>query len=128
MLGPLGERQYSSQLEQTVTKLQAALGYTPEQVSALPPSSVTIRELQQDNMRLQREVEELRRALNEAGGSATRRSSIAPYPDPRLCDRDSFKRRKASCHLDSMYLVRWTRGVPKLKPLTSLTVLRCLAP
>ncbi|KAF6745544.1 hypothetical protein DFP72DRAFT_925965 [Ephemerocybe angulata] len=55
-------------LEQTVTKLQAALGYSPEQVSALPPSSITIRELQQDNMRLQKEIEDLRRALADAGG------------------------------------------------------------
>ncbi|KAJ3523289.1 hypothetical protein NMY22_g11510 [Coprinellus aureogranulatus] len=92
---------YIEQLEQTVTKLQAALGYSPEQVSALPPSSVTIRELQQDNIRLQKEIEDLRRALAEANGGS-RRSTLAPYPDPR-CDRD-YKRRKMSNHLDSVYM------------------------
>ncbi|KAG2006868.1 hypothetical protein CC2G_014607 [Coprinopsis cinerea AmutBmut pab1-1] len=91
---------YIEQLEQTVTKLQAALGFSPEQVSALPPSSITIRELQQDNSRLQKEIEELRRALAEMSGA--RRGSIAPYPDPR-CDRD-YKRRKMSSHLDSVYM------------------------
>ncbi|KAJ2916221.1 hypothetical protein MD484_g4217, partial [Candolleomyces efflorescens] len=85
---------YIEQLEQTVTKLQAALGYSPEQVSALPPTSITLRELQQDNIRLQKEIEDLRRALADAGGS-NRRSALAPYPDPRSChDRDYAKRRK----------------------------------
>ncbi|KAF5339098.1 hypothetical protein D9611_011156 [Ephemerocybe angulata] len=92
---------YIEQLEQTVTKLQAALGYSPEQVSALPPSSITIRELQQDNMRLQKEIEDLRRALADAGGGS-RRGNLAPYPDPRGCDRD-YKRRKMSSHLDGVY-------------------------
>lgn len=94
-----------------MTKLQAALGYSPEQVSALPPSSVTIRELQQDNIRLQKEIEDLRRALAEAGGSS-RRSTLAPYPDPR-CDRD-YKRRKMSNHLDSVYMVSGAGPTPHI--------------
>lgn len=85
-----------------MTKLQAALGYSPEQVSALPPSSITIRELQQDNNRLQKEIEDLRRTLHEMGG--TRRNSLAPYPDPRACDRD-YKRRKMSGHMEGVYMV-----------------------
>lgn len=91
------------QLEQTVTKLQAALGYSPEQVSTLPPSSVTIRELQQDNLRLQKEIEDLRRALADAGGGH-RRGALAPY-DPRGCDRESYKRKKSSSYLDGVYMV-----------------------
>ncbi|TFK28234.1 hypothetical protein FA15DRAFT_701134 [Coprinopsis marcescibilis] len=85
---------YIEQLEQTVTKLQAALGYSPEQVSALPPSSVTIRELQQDINRLQKENEELRRMLSD------RRGSAAPYDY-----RESYRKRPKPSHMvDSVYM------------------------
>ncbi|KAH9846072.1 hypothetical protein C2E23DRAFT_693061, partial [Lenzites betulinus] len=52
---------YIEQLEQTVTKLQSVLALSPDQVAAIPPPLVRIRELEQDNEMLQREVQELRR-------------------------------------------------------------------
>ncbi|KAH0837809.1 hypothetical protein J3R83DRAFT_6010 [Lanmaoa asiatica] len=54
------------QLEQTITKLQTALGFTPDQVAALPPPLVQIRELEQENTCLQKENEGMRRLLSES--------------------------------------------------------------
>jgi hypothetical protein len=98
------------QLEQTVTKLQTALGFTPDQVAALPPPLVKIRELEQENTRLQKENEEMRRLLeadHRAGGhlsSDYRRHSMSNFHDNRNCDRD-FKKRK----MDDLYMVRCSR-------------------
>lgn len=84
-----------------MTKLQTALGFSPEQVSALPPPLVKIRELEQDNVRLQKENEDLRRMLSDNGTRGlpmemTRRNSASTFHDSgRVCDRD-FKRRKMS--------------------------------
>ncbi|KJA21314.1 hypothetical protein HYPSUDRAFT_140839 [Hypholoma sublateritium FD-334 SS-4] len=100
---------YIDQLEQTVTKLQIAVGYTAEQVSALPPPLLKIRELEQDNARLQKENDELRRLLDPNGvrslaSESTRRTSLGPYGDSRACDRDySLKRRKGG-HQDGVYI------------------------
>ncbi|KAF7329667.1 BZIP domain-containing protein [Mycena kentingensis (nom. inval.)] len=98
---------YIEQLETTVTKLQTALGFTPDQVHALPPPLVKIRDLEQENARLVKENEDLHRALADAGinpvtGVAVgRRASPLSYGE--RCDRD-YKRRK----MDGMddYLVR----------------------
>ena len=92
------------QLEQTVTKLQIAVGYTTEQVSALPPPLLKIRELEQDNARLQKENDELRRLLQpDSRTDASRRTAVATYQDPRTCDRDyNLKRRKPQ---DGVYIV-----------------------
>ncbi|KAF9484296.1 hypothetical protein BDN70DRAFT_989746 [Pholiota conissans] len=96
---------YIDQLEQSVTKLQIAVGYTSEQVSALPPPLLKIRELEQDNARLQKENDELRRLLDpnsRALVSDSTRRSLGPYQDSRMCDRDySMKRRKAQ---DGVYI------------------------
>jgi len=96
---------YIDQLEQTVTKLQIVVGYTTEQVSALPPPLVKIRDLEQDNARLQKENEELRRLLQpDSRSDASRRTGVATYtPDPRTtCDREyNLKRRKAQ---DGVYI------------------------
>ncbi|KAI0332203.1 hypothetical protein GY45DRAFT_506858 [Cubamyces sp. BRFM 1775] len=54
---------YIEQLEQTVTKLQSVLALSPDQVAAIPPPLLRIRELEQENEMLHREVEELRRQL-----------------------------------------------------------------
>ncbi|KAJ3982952.1 hypothetical protein F5890DRAFT_280324 [Lentinula detonsa] len=62
---------YIEQLEQTVTKLQTAMGVTPEQVAALPPPLAKIRELEQENARLAKENDELRRLLTDSGISIT---------------------------------------------------------
>jgi len=55
---------YIEQLEQTVTKLQTALALSPEQVAALPPPTLRIRQLEQENSKLLRENDELRRQLH----------------------------------------------------------------
>jgi regulator of replication initiation timing len=88
-----------------VTKLQTALGFTPDQVAALPPPLVKIRELEQENTRLQKENEELRRLLepDHRGShlpSDYRRHSLSNFHDNRSCDRD-FKKRK----MDDLYMV-----------------------
>jgi len=98
---------YIEQLEQTVTKLQTALGCTPEDVAALPPPLAKIRELEQENARLMKENDELRRMLGDGRAlpmDLTRRSnSSGNFIDVRLnCDRDyNTKRRKMS---DEIYL------------------------
>ncbi|KAL0945920.1 hypothetical protein HGRIS_012202 [Hohenbuehelia grisea] len=90
---------YIDQLEQTVTKLLAASGFTSDQIAALPPPLLKIRELEQENARLQRENEEMRRLLSDPGArtmplETVRRDSTA-YTDTRAaCDRDYLKRRK----------------------------------
>ncbi|KAG1791979.1 uncharacterized protein HD556DRAFT_1239953 [Suillus plorans] len=101
---------YIEQLEQTVTKLQTALGFTPDQVAALPPPLVKIRELEQENTRLQKENEEMRRLLesdHRAGhlSSDYRRHSMSNFHDTRNCDRD-FKKRK----MDDLYMVDAPHG------------------
>ncbi|KAF5325563.1 hypothetical protein D9619_009999 [Psilocybe cf. subviscida] len=95
---------YIDQLEQTVTKLQIAVGFSTDQIAALPPPLLKIRELEQDNARLQRENDDLRRLLDPNSVPAsrpesTRRMSIGPYGDSHsrsLCDpRDyGLKRRR----------------------------------
>ncbi|KIL66655.1 hypothetical protein M378DRAFT_185949 [Amanita muscaria Koide BX008] len=100
---------YIEQLEQTVTKLQTALGLTPDQVAVLPSPLAKIRDLEQENARLQKENEDLRRMVAEASGGrgmqldTTRRNPLATFQDPRMYDRD-YKRRKMSGHLDGVYL------------------------
>ncbi|KII91839.1 hypothetical protein PLICRDRAFT_173636 [Plicaturopsis crispa FD-325 SS-3] len=88
---------YIEQLETTVTKLQTAIGITPDQVEALPPPFVKIRELEQENVRLQRENDELRRALSNSGGRSVpdypRRNSPSTFQDPRECE---YKKRKVA--------------------------------
>ncbi|KAI0289415.1 hypothetical protein B0F90DRAFT_1657845 [Multifurca ochricompacta] len=107
---------YIEQLEQTVTKLQTALALSPEQVAALPPPTLRIRQLEQENAKLLRENDELRRQLHMqtrrpslmtdphfdiARGRHSYQSSISgDYPD-----RD-IKRRRMSQNVDEVYLVR----------------------
>ncbi|KAJ7130360.1 hypothetical protein C8R44DRAFT_775428 [Mycena epipterygia] len=98
---------YIEQLEQTVTKLQTALGFTPEQVAALPPPLAKIRELEQENARLLKENDELHRMLSESGArplplEVGRRNSLTSFNDSRPCDRD-YKRRKMDS-LDDVYI------------------------
>ncbi|KAH9474546.1 hypothetical protein JR316_0013008 [Psilocybe cubensis] len=91
---------YIDQLEQTVTKLQVAVGYTTEQIQSLPPPLLKIRELEQENARLQKENDELRRLLTDPNSRSLssdsgRRPSIGSYQDSRSSDRDyMIKRRK----------------------------------
>lgn len=92
---------YIEQLEQTVTKLQTALGFSPEQVAALPPPLVKIRELEQENARLNRENEDLRRMLQDPDRG--HRTSLPALHDSRAPDRD-LKRRKMAGNGDEVYM------------------------
>ncbi|TFY66318.1 hypothetical protein EVG20_g4778 [Dentipellis fragilis] len=120
---------YIEQLEQTVTKLQSVLALTPEQVAALPPPSARIRQLEQENDKLLRENDELRRQLhlqsrraslvtNDPHFDIARRTS---YPsasnEGHGYDRD-LKRRRMSQSVDDVYLVRAT--VPRARVLSPL--------
>jgi hypothetical protein len=92
-----------------VTKLQTALGFTPEQVATLPPPLVKIRELELENGRLNKEIEELRRVLDPTGRGrnsmeSNRRESLVSFHDSRLCDRD-YKRRKMNGGVEEVYMV-----------------------
>jgi hypothetical protein len=81
-----------------VTKLQTALGFSPEQVAALPPPLVKIRDLEQENARLNRENEDLRRMLQDPDRG--QRSTLPSLHDPRV------KRRKMAGNDDEVYMVR----------------------
>ncbi|KAN0114359.1 hypothetical protein V8E52_006855 [Russula decolorans] len=104
---------YIEQLEQTVTKLQTALALSPEQVAALPPPTLRIRQLEQENTKIIRENEELRRQLH----MQTRRPSLMTDPHLDMARRSSFqssmssdypdrelKRRRMSQNVDGVYL------------------------
>jgi len=100
-----------------VTKLQTALALSPEQVAALPPPTLRIRQLEQENSKLMRENDELRRQLH----MQTRRPSLMTDPHFDIARRGSFqstmssdypdrdlKRRRLSQNVDGVYLVRST--------------------
>lgn len=97
-----------------MTKLQTALALSPEQVAALPPPTLRIRQLEQENTKLIRENEELRRQLH----MQTRRPSLMTDPHLEMARRGSFqssmssdypdrelKRRRLSQNVDGVYLV-----------------------
>jgi len=84
---------YMEQLEQKITKLQTALGFSPEQ---FPPPLLKIRELEQEISKLQKENDETRRMLANSGRGhlpveMTHRNSLSSFHDARACD---IKRRK----------------------------------
>ncbi|PPQ81371.1 hypothetical protein CVT25_015892 [Psilocybe cyanescens] len=100
---------YIDQLEQTVTKLQVAVGYTTEQIQSLPPPLLKIRELEQENSRLQKENDELRRLLTDPNSRALssdsgRRPSIGSYQDSRSGDREYLIKRRKAGHQDGVYI------------------------
>jgi len=96
---------YIEQLESTVTKLQTALGYSPDQVAALPPPLVKIRELEQENARLQAENEDIRRMMAEDPQARGRITSDigrrTAFQDGRDCDDRDYKKRKVG---DAVYM------------------------
>jgi regulator of replication initiation timing len=96
----------SQQLEQSVTRLQIVVGYTTEQVNALPPPLVKIRELEQDNARLQKENDELRRLLHPDSRTDATHQTVTTHQDPRTCDRDYNLKRRGKAHWqDGVYIV-----------------------
>ena len=116
----------SEQLESTVTKLQTALGenlkssqfmrsyssfrlltgYTPDQVAALPPPLVKIRELEQENARLHQENEDMRRMLADDPQNRSRLTADygrrPAFQDGRECGDRDYKKRKVD---EEMYMV-----------------------
>ena len=92
-----------------MTKLQTALEYSPEDLEAMPPPLVKIRELEQENARLEKENEDLRRMLAASGRNLPpeipRRSTLSPFQDARSSDHN-FKRKKILGTLDETYMVR----------------------
>lgn len=95
------------QLETTVTKLQVALALSPEQVAALPAPVIRIRELEEENEILHREVDELRRQLEERNARlrpdlARRHIPSSPY------DRGDYESRRRRLPDSAVYLVRAT--------------------
>jgi len=86
---------YIEQLEQTVTKLQTVLALSPDQVAALPPPVIRIRELEQENEVLHREIDELRQQLEQRNAQLRpdlgRRDWIDD--DSRRVERDIRRRR-----------------------------------
>ncbi|KAI0357639.1 hypothetical protein OH77DRAFT_1494573 [Trametes cingulata] len=96
---------YIEQLEQTVTKLQSVLALTPDQVAAIPPPLIRIRELEQENEMLHREVQELRRQLEMKSAQLRpemRRESFPAMEDHRA-DREPKRRRTSDAN--GLYVV-----------------------
>ncbi|GBE83505.1 hypothetical protein SCP_0505560 [Sparassis crispa] len=87
---------YIEQLEQTVTKLQTVLALSPDQVAALPPPLLRIRELEQENELLHRELDELRQQVElrnaQLRPDVNRREHFA-VNDDRRSERDLRRRR-----------------------------------
>ena len=81
------------------------LALSPEQVGAIPPPVVRIRELENENMGLRRENELLRQQLEEKNAvlrpDITRRTVLS---DDRRHDRD-MKRRRTIDHPEDVYMV-----------------------
>lgn len=119
---------YIEQLESTVTKLQTALGtispcrqrytlltrmpsgYSADQVAALPPPLLRIRELEQDNARLLAENEEMKRMVAEDPQTRARIPQDfgrrSTFQETRDCDERDYKKRKIG---QGTYMVGHTR-------------------
>ncbi|KAI0826187.1 hypothetical protein BC629DRAFT_1434675 [Irpex lacteus] len=116
---------YIEQLEQTVVRLQNALAASPDSVSSLPPPLMRIRELEQENVQLSREVEELRRQLEARNARLRpdidhRHHGFSPYDD-RHFDREA-KRRRGMQISDEPYMLANTQlPSPPLSTASSLT-------
>jgi hypothetical protein len=116
---------YIEQLEQTVIRLQNALASSPDQIASLPPPLTRMRELEQENLQLNREVEELRRQLEARNARLRpdidhRHHGFAPYDD-RSFDREA-KRRRAMQMVDEPYLLANNQlPSPPLSTASSLT-------
>ncbi|KAI0701942.1 hypothetical protein BC835DRAFT_1411205 [Cytidiella melzeri] len=116
---------YIEQLESTVIRLQNALAASPDQVSSLPPPLMRIRELEQENVQLTRELEELRRQLEVRNARLRpdidqRHHAFTPYDD-RPFDREA-KRRRAMQIQDEPYMLGNNQlPSPPLSTASSLT-------
>ncbi|KAF9806051.1 hypothetical protein IEO21_08822 [Rhodonia placenta] len=97
---------YIEQLESTVTKLQSVLALSPDQVAALPPPLIRIRELEEENDLLHRQLDDLRRQLDLR--SARLRPDLARAPDD---DRDARRRRMTD---SAVYVVSAPACAPRM--------------
>ncbi|KZT00717.1 uncharacterized protein LAESUDRAFT_665585 [Laetiporus sulphureus 93-53] len=105
---------YIEQLEQTVTKLQTVLALSPDQVAALPPPLVRIRELEEENELLHREIDELRRQLELRNArlrpDITHRNAMVMQTDDARSDRDARRRRMtdSNIYMVCLYVASWS--------------------
>ncbi|GJE86361.1 bZIP transcription factor [Phanerochaete sordida] len=91
---------YIHQLEQTVVRLQQALQLSPDQHVAPIPPPVRVRELEEENIALHREIDLLRRQLDERNARLRpdinpRSPDASPLDTRTLYDRD-YKHRQFS--------------------------------
>jgi len=107
---------YIEQLEQTVTKLQSVLALSPEQVGAIPPPVLRMRELETENLGLRRENQMLRHQLEEKNAvlrpDITRRTVPS---DDRRHDRD-MKRRRTLDQGEDVYMGSQSPHIPSPPP------------
>jgi len=121
-ISPLFHSHVYLQLEQTVTKLCEATGYTPEQLSNIPPPLARIRELELENVRLLKENEQFRRLLNERGiripviiDSSAPMPPSQPVPGPsHLVGEQREQARHGRRRSDPYTLVRVSVSCPPL--------------
>jgi hypothetical protein len=109
-------------LEQTVTKLQTALGFTPEQVAALPPPLVKIKELEAENLKLRKENDDIRRMFQDPENRG-HRNVLPTIQDPRTCDRDVKRRKMANgddVYMASIFLNGHSMLCYKIRSKTSI--------
>jgi len=116
---------YIEQLEQTVVRLQNALAASPDQVASLPPPLMRIRELEQENVQLSREIEELRHQLEARNARLRpdidhRHHTFSPYDD-RPFDREAKRRRGMHMPDESYLLTNNQLPSPPLSTASSLT-------
>ncbi|THH29805.1 hypothetical protein EUX98_g4367 [Antrodiella citrinella] len=96
---------YIEQLEQTVTKLQSVLTLSPEEVGAIPPPVMRIRELEGEIVSLRRENELLRDQLEDKNAQLRPDIGRRNIPsDDRRYDRD-MKRRRTLDHGNDIYML-----------------------
>lgn len=98
-----------------MTKLQTVLALSPEQVAALPPPSIRIRQLEQENEKLLHENNELRRQLQMTGRRASmlddidRRGSLHSISSNDGYGRETKKRRMSD---EDVYIVSGPSALP----------------
>lgn len=94
-----------------MTKLQSVLALSPDQVAAIPPPLMRIRELEQENSYLHRENEELRRQLEDKNAQlrpdlGRRSTNLQTTIDDRRIDRnDMIRRRRTLDPAEDVYMV-----------------------
>jgi len=113
----------------TVTKLQSVLAFSPSEVAAIPPPLARIRELEEENHLLHRELDDLRRQLQDR--QIQLRPDIGAHRplsalDDRRVDRADIKRRRTLDHPTDTYL--YSPGTHLPSPPPPLTIPSPMSP